>query len=196
MKKQFHFLAPASMTLPVAFMLSASSSYLFPRAVPDTGMLRQDTVKVVMEKTQFKDMTVLYITDTSQTTEAISGVLGKGYGELMQYMQQNKLLPVKFIAWYYSTQPPWQMDIAVETNNIPAQLSGRIKSRIQPGGNVIIAHMWGPYDQVSKAYIRIETWLKENNKKPKGNPFEVYLNDPSAVSSPSEIRTDIYQPVE
>ncbi|HEX6848365.1 MAG TPA: hypothetical protein VF144_15385 [Chitinophagaceae bacterium] len=30
----------------------------------------------------------------------------------------------------------------------------------------------------------------------KGNSFEIYLNDPAAVKSPSEIRTDIYQPLE
>jgi effector-binding domain-containing protein len=31
---------------------------------------------------------------------------------------------------------------------------------------------------------KIENWLKENKRKAKGNPFEVYLNDPSAVKSP------------
>ncbi|MGZ8518270.1 MAG: GyrI-like domain-containing protein, partial [Chitinophagaceae bacterium] len=64
------------------------------------------------------------------------------------------------------------------------------------GGDVLIAHTWGPYDQVGQAYLKIENWLKENNRKPKGNPFEVYLNDPAAVKSPSEIRTDVYQPLE
>jgi effector-binding domain-containing protein len=38
--------------------------------------------------------------------------------------------------------------------------------------------------------------MKDNNRKEKGKPFEVYLNDPSAVKSPNEIRTDVYQPVE
>ena len=112
----------------------------------------------------------------------------------MQYAQENKLQPFKFVAWYYSTRPPWQMDIAVETARIPAELSGRIKSRIQQGGEVLIAHMWGPYDKVGQAYLKIENGLKENKRKAKGNPFEIYINDPSAVKSPSEIKTDIYQP--
>ena len=159
----------------------------------------QDTivpVRVQLEKTNFKDMSVLFINDTAATTETIKDVLGKAYGELMQFIQQNKLQPQKFMAWYYSMRPPWPMDVAVETISVPAKLSGRIQSRIQKGGNVLIAHMWGPYDQVGQAYLEIETWLKENKRKAKGNPFEVYLNDPSAVRSPSEIRTDIYQPIE
>lgn len=153
-------------------------------------------VKVQLEKTSFKDMSVLFINDTAATTEAIKDVLGKGYGELMQFIQQNKLQPQKFMAWYYSLQPPWPMDVAVETVSLPPKLSGRVQSRILKGGDVLIAHMWGPYDQVSNAYVKIENWLKENKRKAKGNPFEVYLNDPSAVKSPSEIRTDIYQPIE
>lgn len=153
-------------------------------------------VKVQLEKTSFKDMSVLFINDTAVTTEAIKDVLGKGYGELMQFIHQNKLQPQKFMAWYYSMQPPWPMDVAVETVSAPPKLSGRVQSRILKGGDVLIAHMWGPYDQVSNAYVKIENWLKENKRKAKGTPFEVYLNDPSAVKSPSEIRTDIYQPIE
>lgn len=161
--------------------------------------MTQDTavpVKVEIEKTKFTDIPVLFIHDTAATTEAIKDVLGKGYGELMQYIVRNKLQSRKFMAWYYSSQPPWTIDVAVETDKTPAQLSGRIQSRIQPGGEVIIAHVWGPYDQVGQAYVKIGNWLKQNKRNPKGNSFEVYLNDPSMVKSPSEIRTDIYQPIE
>lgn len=159
----------------------------------------QDTlvpVRVQLEKTSFKDMFVLFINDTALTTESIHNTLGKGYGELMQYIQQNKLQPLKFLAWYYAVQPPWPMDIAVETNTIPEQLRGRIQSRIQPGGELLIAHMWGPYDQVGQAYQQIENWLRENKRKPKSAPFEVYVNDPNSVKDPAQIQTDIYQPIE
>ncbi|MDP4262575.1 MAG: GyrI-like domain-containing protein [Bacteroidota bacterium] len=161
--------------------------------------MTQDTlapVKVELEKTSIKDMPVLFIHDTAATTEAIKDVLGKAYGELMQYTGQNKLQPMKFLAWYYSMQPPWSIDIAVETDRIPAQLNGRIQSRIQQGGEVLIAHMWGAYDQVGQAYIQIGNWLRQNKRRVKGNSFEVYINDPSTVKSSSEIRTDIYQPLE
>lgn len=182
-----------------AFLIPAKQPAVLPLPDDKTNINIQDTivpVKVQLEKTSFKDMSVLFINDTAATTEIIKDVLGKAYGELMQFIQQNKLQPQKFMAWYYSMQPPWPMDVAVETVSIPAKLSGRIQSRIQKGGDVLIAHMWGPYDQVGNAYVKIESWLKENKRKARGNPFEVYLNDPSALKSPSEIRTDIYQPIE
>ena len=161
--------------------------------------MTQDTltpVKVELEKTSVTDMQVLFIKDTAPDNEAIKDVLGKGYGELMQFIQTNQLKPVKFMAWYYAMQPPWPVDIAVETDKIPAELKGRIQSRIQPGSEVIIAHMQGPYNKVEEAYIQIFNWMKRNNRKAKGAPFEVYLNDPVSVKSPMEIRTDVYQPLE
>ena len=188
-----------SIAVLFSFTIPAKRSDVFSFSDAKTNSNIQDTViplKVQLENTSFKDMSVLYINDTAAATETIKDVLGKGYGELMQFIQQNKLQPQRFMAWYYSTQPPWPMDVAVETVRIPPELSGRIRSRIQKGGDVLIAHAWGPYDQVGMAYVKIENWLKENKRKAKGNPFEVYLNDPSAVKSPSEIRTDIYQPIE
>lgn len=155
-----------------------------------------NTIKIKIEKTRFIEMNILFISDTAFSTPAIKNILGKGYGEIMQVVQQKQLQPLKFIAWYYSTQAPWKMDIAVEVNKIPENISGRTTSRIQPGGEVLIAHIWGPYDQVGQAYTAVENWLKENKRKAKGAPFEVYINDPATVNNPSEIQTDIYQPLE
>jgi len=56
--------------------------------------------------------------------------------------------------------------------------------------------MQGPYTQLGEAYNQIESWLKQNNRMARGNPFEIYLNDPSTVKDPSEIKTDIYQPLQ
>jgi effector-binding domain-containing protein len=182
-----------------SFAIPAKRSDILSFSDAETSITMQDTIipaKVQLEETIFKDMSVLYINDTAAATETVKDVLGKGYGELMQFIQQNKLQPRRFMAWYYSTKPPWPMDVAVETVSMPPKLSGRIQSRIQKGGDVLIAHVWGPYDQVGIAYVKIESWLKENKRKAKGNPFEVYVNDPSAVKNPSEIRTDIYQPIE
>ncbi len=190
----FVLVLPLVAVLQAGNVLRSEKNFINPKPC----YMIQDTVipvKIKLEKTNFRDMTVLYIHDTAGTTEAIKDVLGKDYGELMHFIAANKLQPVRFMAWYYAMLPPWPMDIAVETDRRPQQTNGRIQTRIQPGGEVLIAHMWGPYDQVSQAYIQIEQWLKENNRKPKGAPFEVYINDPSAVKSPDEIQTDIYQPL-
>jgi effector-binding domain-containing protein len=197
MKKSLLFQTHLTVFLPLMLMISITSMRHDSLFTGDAYSLKQDTVKIILEKTRFNDMHILYITDTAQATKDISDVLGKDYGELMQYIEKSKLPAKNFMAWYYTTQPPWQMDIAVETDKLPRVLkTGRIKSRVQPGGEVLIAHMWGPYDQADKAYGQIENWLKENNRLAKGMPFEVYINDPAAVKSPSEIQTDIYQPLQ
>jgi len=149
--------------------------FYFPSLI-NSKQMTQDTlvpVKIELEKTSINSMQVLYIKDTAPTTEAIKDVLGKCYGELMQYIQTNKLAPMKFMAWYNAIQPPWPMDVAVETDRMPAELTGRIQARVLPEGEVIIAHMWGPYDQVGQAYEQLQNWLTKNSRKPKGAPVEV-----------------------
>lgn len=161
--------------------------------------LQRDTVvpvKIQLEKTSFNDMAILFISDTAKQIQDMGSVLSKGYSELMKYVQENQLRSKKFLAWYYSAQSPWIMDIAVETDKLPSELRGGINSRIQKGGEVLIAHMWGPYSELGQAYIQIENWLKQNNRVARGNAFEVYLNDPVTVKDPSEIQTDIYQPLQ
>jgi hypothetical protein len=70
-------------------------------------------------------------------------VFNKDYGELLRYVQQNNLHPLKFMAWYHTLQAPWPIDVAVATNQLPETLSGRIQSRAESGGAVLIAHIWG-----------------------------------------------------
>ena len=97
------------------------------------AFLRPDTVvpvKIQLEKTSFNDMAILFISDTAKQIQDMGSVLSKGYSELMKYVQENQLRSKKFLAWYYSAQPPWIMDIAVETDKLPSELRGRIKSRI------------------------------------------------------------------
>jgi effector-binding domain-containing protein len=153
-------------------------------------------VKITLDNTAFNDMNILFITDTAATTNRLTDVLGKAYGEIMQFVQQNQLQPLKFLAWYRSIQPPWIMDVAVEVNTIPEAVTGRIRARVQPGGEVLIAHILGPYDQVGQAYSAIGKWMNENHRQAKSASFEVYVNDPAAVKDPSEIQTDVYQPLE
>lgn len=163
------------------------------------NLLQQDTtvpVKIHLEKTSFDDMIILFISDTANETQEIGTIFNNDYAELMRFVRENQLAPKRFLAWYYSVRSPWIMDVAVETDRLPSELKGRVKSRIEKGGEVFIAHMLGPYSELGKAYTQIENWLNQNKRLAKGKPFEVYLNDPFTVKDPSEIQTDIYQPLQ
>jgi effector-binding domain-containing protein len=182
----------------IALMMGASfnKQQIITTVFSSSQTYKDTTVRIVLEQTNIHLMKVLFVTDTAVTTKDIKTVLAKGYGELMQMIHQYGLAPQKFIACYKTSKQPWVIDIATEVNEIPEKTSGRIHTKIIQGGEVVIAHIWGPYNEVGKAYTAIEEWLKANNRKAKDFPFEVYVNDPYAVKSPYDIQTDVYQLIE
>jgi effector-binding domain-containing protein len=156
----------------------------------------QDTIEkpsFMAKKINLTPMQVLFIHDTAMTAADISGVLNKGYGELFTFIYQQKLQPVKIMSFYHSSHPPFVMDAAIEVNKIPAKLTGRINTKKIKGGNAVVVHYQGTYDQIGIAYTVISNWLTKNNKKAVEPPFEVYLNDLVTVKDPKLLRTDVYQ---
>ncbi|HEY0678851.1 MAG TPA: GyrI-like domain-containing protein [Chitinophagaceae bacterium] len=136
---------------------------------------------------------MLVIPDTANSAEEIGNVLGNAYSELFTFIGLNGLKPEKVMAFYHSYHPPFIFDAGVEINRTPFTLTGRIRARTIEGGHALIAHYQGPYESVDVAYTAIGNWLKEHNKQSKGQPFEVYLNDPAHVKDSSELLTDVYQ---
>jgi effector-binding domain-containing protein len=159
--------------------------------VPASGTAKKPTV--TLQDTLLYPMIILTIRDTAASQENLSGVFSKDYGELFTYIHQNGLRPGKIMARYYSYQPSFILDVAVEVDKLPTMTKGRIKIDRASGGNAIIAHYKGPYGQIGMAYAAIENWQKERNKIADGRPFEVYLNDPAMVQDAFELLTDIYQ---
>jgi effector-binding domain-containing protein len=138
-------------------------------------------------------MTLLAIRDTAATMSDMSQTIGRDYGELFAFVNQNQLRPGKIMAFYHSAQPPFILDAAVEIDKRPGQLTGRVKLKETRSGNAVVAHYQGPYDQIGIAYTAIFKRIKGQNKIPDGSPFEVYLNDPMSVKDPFDLRTDVYQ---
>lgn len=157
-------------------------------------VMQQDTLKksLVLEKVMVKPFKVLYITDTTSMAE-ISKAIGKDYGELYSFIGQQHLKPGRAMAFYESYSDPITMDVAVEVDHEPAPLSGRIKSRTIEGGEAVVAHYTGPYEEMEGPYNEITKWLRDNNRQPREMPFEVYLNSPSEVKDKTELKTDVYQ---
>lgn len=156
----------------------------------------KDTAKkpaFILEERTITAFTVLAIRDTATTMTDIGRVLGRDYGEIFAFIKQNGFRPGRMIAFYYSYQPVFILEAAVEVDTFPHQISGRVTAREIAGGKAIIAHYKGPYEQVGIAYTAVSGRLKEQNKIADGPPFEVYLNDPMLVSDPFELRTDVCQ---
>jgi effector-binding domain-containing protein len=146
----------------------------------------------VLEQLMLQPMNVLFIGDTTDMA-GLSKVIQSGYGELFAFINQNGLKPGKVMAFYHSYANPISLEVAVEVDHVPSVLSGRIQSKIVAGGEALVAHYTGPYEEMEIPYNAVANWLKDNNKQANGMPFEVYLNSPDTVKDKSELKTDVYQ---
>lgn len=146
-----------------------------------------------IERITLQAMNVVYVTDTAVTAESFSPKMGKGYAILFSLIGQQQLKPGKIMAIYHTMTPPWVFDIAVEVDKVPGQLTNGVQFKKIKGGDAVVVHYKGAYEQIEKAYLQIEEWLKKNNKQRAGPPFEAYLNDPATVKDKNELLTDVYQ---
>jgi len=173
-----------------------AGNYSLAAATINVVNLATDTAKkpvFTLEESTVTPFIILTIRDTAATTAEISRVLGRDYGEIFAFIQQNGFRPGRMMAFYHSYQPTFILEAAIEVDKLPGQLSGRVTAKEVTGGKAIIARYKGPYEQVGIAYAGIYSRLKEQNKTADGPPFEVYLNDPLLVNDPFELRTDVYQ---
>ena len=148
---------------------------------------------VRLEVTMNSGMTLLIVRDTAASSAEISTILQKGYRELFSFATQKQLTPGRAMAFYYSSQPPFIIEVGIEVNKHPQKTTGRVKKKSIDAGKIIVAHYQGPYQQISLAYKTIDRWMHVNNKKATAAPFEIYLNDPSSTTDPYELRTDVCQ---
>ncbi len=61
-----------------------------------------------------------------------------------------------------------------------------------PAGRAAEMVHHGTYDTLGKAYDALHQWIHEQGEDDGVGPWEVDVDDPSAVSDPSELKTEIY----
>jgi len=155
----------------------------------------QDTIKktnVVLEKVFLEPFNVLLIRETTGIS-ALSKIFEADYGEIFSFIKKNELKAGRVMAFYLDYEDPVTLEAGVEVDKIPGYLNGRIESKFVAGGEAVLAHYTGPYEEMETPYNEIKKWLKENNREARELPFEVYLNDPSQVKDKYELKTDVYQ---
>lgn len=189
-----HFFIPLLLIIGgLGFTPSSRPIFIFKSLIPK--VMIKDTVKktsVVLAQVLLKPTNVLYIRDTTDMA-GLSKVIGADYGEIFTFIGRNGLKPGKVMAFYLNYQDPVTLEPAVEVDRVPEKLTGRIKSKMIAGGDAIVAHYTGPYEEMELPYNEIAKWLKENNQEARELPFEVYLNEPAQVKDKYELKTDVYQ---
>jgi effector-binding domain-containing protein len=77
----------------------------------------------------------------------------------------------------------------------PIEGDDEIESIELPGGKTATTLFLGPYHEVGEAWDALNAWCAEQGIEVHFGGWDVYENDPSTVSDPSELRTRIYQPL-
>jgi len=64
-----------------------------------------------------------------------------------------------------------------------------------PGGKVVKATHFGPYEETAKVYNALEQYISVMKFEKAGPPWEVYVTDPSKEANPAKWETFVYFPV-
>jgi effector-binding domain-containing protein len=72
---------------------------------------------------------------------------------------------------------------------------GEICNAELPGGEVAATVHLGSYDGLAETYRRLRDWIKAQGRQDGAGPWESYVTDPSEVSDPAQLRTEIFWPL-
>jgi effector-binding domain-containing protein len=134
----------------------------------------------------------LTVRDTCSPT-TISSKLEAIYKEVSETLSKNGFMVAGAPFAVYHSYSPEQFDIEAGIPvNKPAKDFGKIRAGEIKAGKAVVADYFGPYTGTGKAYTAIEEYLKKNNMKAIGAPWEVYMTDPESVTDPSQLLTIIY----
>jgi effector-binding domain-containing protein/ribosome-associated toxin RatA of RatAB toxin-antitoxin module len=138
---------------------------------------------------------------TSASNSNISELMGKQYGELMTYMNQNNMIPNGMPFTIYNEMN--ENGNIIMSNAIPVRdrviVTGTfdILCGYMPKTKVLKTTLKGNYSNLGQAWEESMLYLKENNFIQSNlKPFEVYTNDPGMNPNPADWITEIYIPID
>ena len=150
-----------------------------------------------IKETYTEDQIVLVIRD-SAGPESYGHVMGRGYGEIMQFIKMKRLTPKGHpFAIYHS----WDSitHFSVFDLGIPVEYAdggkGRIRAEEIPGQKVVMADYFGPYEQTEKVYHALDTYVAQGGLEIIGNPWEIYVTDPMTEPDTAKWNTQILFPI-
>ena len=144
--------------------------------------------------------TVLYIKDSASSSDRISQKLAAIYATRLPDVIKKEKLEITGppIAWYKTTKAPFFFEAGLPVNKKPAKLPKGILVKNIGGDSAVIAHFYGPYSLTNMGYDALAEWVKDNKKKRKGFPYEIYVTEPVSKDGksidPYKTRTDIVYP--
>jgi effector-binding domain-containing protein len=159
-------------------------------------LAKAETPGIAIESITYKEQ--LYASVRIKTSlQTIANDMSASYQKIGVFMKKNDIpIADHLFAFYHSIAP----------DNINIEPAVPILKAVKPEGDILVntmkpgtaavAHYYGSYLRKGEAYAALENWLKENNKKMTGSPWEVYITDPMMEKDTSKWQTDVYYPIE
>jgi effector-binding domain-containing protein len=149
-----------------------------------------------IEEGSVPDQNMLYISETCKASE-IGPTLHKDYDMLDDYMKKNKMQMNGAPFAIYNSYSPEKVEMeAAAPISGEGKSSGKITAGKVKAGKVVMAKYTGPYSGTGKVHAAIADYIKKNNKKMTGSPWETYVTDPMQTKDSTQYVTIVYYPVE
>jgi effector-binding domain-containing protein len=72
---------------------------------------------------------------------------------------------------------------------------GEVGSSELPGGPTAVTTHRGAYDGLSKTYDRLHDWIHAEGRDDGPGPWESYVDSPTEVADPTQLRTTVFWPI-
>ena len=124
------------------------------------------------------------------STDNIGDMLGRSYGAIVSYVNEKGLqmsAPPFAIYHYWPMSGKGEADVeAAIPIAEPEAGNDVVNGTIFPGGNIVVAYFYGPFEATEQAHTALHKWAEENGKTLGEVPWEVYVTDPQNEPDPAK----------
>ncbi|MDG1260574.1 MAG: SRPBCC family protein [Flavobacteriales bacterium] len=121
---------------------------------------------------------------------------GASYGEIGMFMGTNEIQMAGMPICITHTYNEGTMDLTFAMPVMDSlEVAENLVSGTIPGGKCLTTIHYGSYETLDQAWGPFSEYIKSNNIEVRHAPYEIYMNDPTTVSDPSEIMTKIVYPI-
>ncbi len=176
-------------------MMDAMIGSDFEKGLNNIKTLCESLPPIIIDTETIPPQTIISIRETCKPAE-ITKKLGEIYGELMAFIQANRLKQAGPVLAIYHSYSPDKVDMepAIPVDRIEKP-TGKIKIGELRGDEVVVGYHYGSYETLATSHQILDEWITKSNKNISGACWEVYITDPATEPDTNKWLTKIYYPV-